>query len=412
MTQVDRDPTNQLQVEFFPDTDALRKRFEELIVQAQDIEIAVAWAGKPEEGIQNLLWRMRRKVRKLVVGCSLCNTNPDFLKKWQRHPGFRVVLDTTEVFHPKLYLFRAGGEVHLFIGSSNLTGGGFDKNQEANILLRGRNAGPIAEAAAYIKDRHREATKPGGKVWAEWLASYRVSWNKKPKLARSIQTRGAKSAQFGARAQGLEDWTFPEYFEQLKAGNPALYPLSDWLEFLEYVRSRWAAAGWSLRRMPEQDRSYVAGTKNPPHLEAGLFGRVGLGHLLHAVINKPAPIDQALRCIPREGRVETRHWAEFERLYSAAFEKAATGSASRLLCLWRPDVFFSANSGSVPEIALRSGFSQSSLRTLSGYWEAVKWVMRRPWYRATKPQGKLAERCWQGRVALLDVLVYRYRPRR
>ena len=52
MTQVDRDPTNQLQVEFFPDTDALRKRFEELIVQAQDIEIAVAWAGKPEEGAQ------------------------------------------------------------------------------------------------------------------------------------------------------------------------------------------------------------------------------------------------------------------------------------------------------------------------------------------------------------------------
>src|ERR1700693_2202580 len=99
-----------MHVEFFADTDLLRGRFEELAGRAHEIEIAVAWAGKPGEGVQDLLWRMRRKVRKLVVGCALHNTNPDFLKRWQGQPGFKVVLDATEVFHPKLYLFRVSGE--------------------------------------------------------------------------------------------------------------------------------------------------------------------------------------------------------------------------------------------------------------------------------------------------------------
>ena len=91
-----------MHVEFFADTDLLRRRFEELVDRARDIEIAVAWAGKPEEGVQDLLWRSRRKVRKLVVGCALLNTNPGFLERWQGQPGFRVVLDRTEIFHPKL----------------------------------------------------------------------------------------------------------------------------------------------------------------------------------------------------------------------------------------------------------------------------------------------------------------------
>ena len=142
-------------------------------------------------------------------------------------------------------------------------------------------------------------------------------------------------------------------------------------------------------------------------VDAGLFGTVGLGHFCHAVISVPSPIDRALRCIPREGPVGTLAWTEFKTVYSGAFPNAATGTASRLLCLWRPDVFFSANSGSLPEIAIRLGLSQSALRTWDGYREATKWMIERPWARAPEPPGTLARRCWRGRVALLDVLMYR-----
>jgi HKD family nuclease len=397
-----------MHVEFFADTSLLSGRFAELVNRADDIEIAVAWAGKPEEGMQELLWTMRTKLRKLVVGCSLHNTNPNFLERWQGHPGFRVVLDTTEVFHPKLYLFRVGTEFHLFVGSSNLTGGGFEKTREANVLLHGSEMGPIGDAAAYIEERYKEGTKPHGKVWAQWLAAYRIAWQKKQNFASSIQPRSASSPPNGRKMQGLGEWSFAEYFELLKAGNPLTkYTLANWLDFLERVRKRWSIAEWSLERMPVQDRRLVASTAKEPGVDAGVFGSVGLGYFLHAVIGDPAPIDRALRCIPREGPLEDRHWIQFEGIYSAAFPKAATGTASRLLCMWRPDAFFSANSGSVPEIATQFGLSQSSLRTWDGYWEASKWIRARPWARGPKPQGELAERCWHGRVALLDVLMYR-----
>jgi HKD family nuclease len=230
-------------VEFFADTSVLSGRFAELVNRADDIEIAVAWAGKPEEGMQDLLWRMRTKVSKLVVGCALRNTNPNFLERWQGQPGFRVVLDTTEVFHPKLYLFRVGAEVHLLIGSSNLTGGGFEKNREANVLLHGSETGPIADAATYIQARHKEATKPHGMVWTRWLAAYRTAWQKKQNFAKSIQTRSAGSPRNGTKMQGLGEWSFAEYFELLKAGNPSTkYALTDWLDFLERVRKRWSIA--------------------------------------------------------------------------------------------------------------------------------------------------------------------------
>ena len=53
-----------MHVEFFADTDMLCRRFKEMVSRAQDIEIALAWAGKPEAGVQDLLWRRKGKVRK------------------------------------------------------------------------------------------------------------------------------------------------------------------------------------------------------------------------------------------------------------------------------------------------------------------------------------------------------------
>ncbi len=397
-----------MHVEFFADTSVLSGRFAELAKRADQIEIAVAWAGKPDEGVQDLLWRMRAKVNKLVVGCALYNTNPDFLERWQGHGGFKVVLDTSEIFHPKVYLFRIRTAAYLFIGSSNLTDGGFEKNREANLLLHGRETGPISDAAAYIDARHKEATKPTGKLWTQWLVAYRAAWQKKQNFAKGIQNRSGSSLPKNTKMQGLGEWSFGEYFDLLKTGNPwTKIALNDWLDFLEHVRKQWSIAKWSLARMPLQDRRLVASTANEPGVDAGLFGTVGLGFFRHAVISDPAPIDRALLCIPREGPVEAQHWIKFKTAYSNAFQKAATGTASRLLCMWRPDAFFSANSGSIPEIASRFGLSQSSLRTWDGYWEAAKWIMQRPWVRSPKPKGKLAERCWRGRVALLDVLMYR-----
>lgn len=44
-----------------------------------------------------------------------------------------------QIFHPKLYLLRAGQDVACFVGSSNLTGGGFQRNIELNVQISGNS---------------------------------------------------------------------------------------------------------------------------------------------------------------------------------------------------------------------------------------------------------------------------------
>lgn len=399
-----------MNVRFLADPEALRPQFEDLLAKAKGVEVAVAWAGNPRAGVQQLLWQARHKVRRLVVGCTLFNTHPDFLKRWQAHPRFRVVRDTTEVFHPKLYLFRTQQGACLLAGSSNLTDGGFEKNREANVLLEASNGhtGPVAAGAAYIRTLYSEASTPRGQQWETWLANYRARWRRRPHPgARPPQRQEPHNGRPARRdLDDLEVWSFDEYLQRLKKGNVITRtPLNAWLDFLEDVRTRWASAGWTLRRMLVHGRRLIAGEHHA--YGAGFFGFMGLGHFLHAAIHEPDEIDAALHEIPRRGEINDSHWDAFRTIYSEAFPKAAVGSASRLLSLWRPDVFFSANDGSIPEIAPRFGIPQTALRDWSGYWEAIKWIGQRPWVRTGARRTQLAKRCWRSRVALLDVLMYR-----
>ena len=49
----------------------------------------------------------------------------------------RVLHDVgRRTFHPKVYCVETADAVHAILGSSNLTGGGFERNYEANVLLR------------------------------------------------------------------------------------------------------------------------------------------------------------------------------------------------------------------------------------------------------------------------------------
>ena len=402
-----------MDVEFLPDAEAVGHRFTELLAKADSVDIVVAWAGNPRTGVQRLLWKARHKVRRLVVGCTLFNTHPEFLERWQDQPHFRVVRHTTELFHPKLYLFRRRGDVYLLAGSSNLTDGGFEKNREANVLLKavGKNRSLVAAGVAYMKACYDEASIPRGTEWRSWLAGYRSRWTKMRRLrARPLDPDDPGNARHPRRhgLSGLGAWSFPEYFTRLRKGNNAYdLRLADWLDPLEKIRDRWAEAGWRLRAMPIEDRRLVAGQRDREAEGAAAFGVMGQGHFLHAVIYEPARIDAALHAIPRQGGVQHSDWAAFCKAYSRAFPHAAVGSASRLLSLWRPDVFFSANAASVPQIARVVDVSQAKLRDWAGYWESTRWIAQCPWARSGAPTTRTAERCWRGRVALLDVLMYK-----
>jgi hypothetical protein len=376
-----------MQIEFV-DAQALGARFSDLAKLATRIEIAVAWAGHPKSDVQGDLWKVRSKISRFVVGCALYNTHPDFFKKWQNQPNFRVIRGKDDIFHPKLYCFWFPGYPTLLVGSSNLTAGGFEKNQEANVLLRGKTAkGALAAGIDAILRHYDSGTPPLGPGWRTWLSAYRKTWKKRQ---ASKASPPAETKTLGD-VEGVTVWSWAEYFKRLKSGNQREdVPLTVWLDFLERVRQQWGANGWELAGLPLEVRRDIASIP----AGARVFGTVGHGYFLQAVMSASPKVQKALTHIPRAGTISDSDWMLFSTKYAKAFSNAGVGSASRLLCLWRPDVFFSANKGSISALSRSFGVSQTSLKTWPGYWEAVKLVGLRPWASSTKPAGKLAGRCW------------------
>lgn len=117
------------------------------LAESEDSRMAVAFVsaqglGLLEPALQQCL--KRKGSVEFLVGLDLSFTDPQALRtlyQWSRDYAHVACYCLTElgpsvVYHPKLYVFRAGEEVRFIVGSSNLTEGGLRQNMEVNALVR------------------------------------------------------------------------------------------------------------------------------------------------------------------------------------------------------------------------------------------------------------------------------------
>jgi HKD family nuclease len=129
-----------------PFVDVLRKR----IAEASRVDIASAWArasgvGLIWKGLQGIL--DRGGAVRAIVGVDRENTSIEGLEMllrlsgdvqlWVRHN------EASSIYHPKLYAFESASDVHLYIGSNNLTGAGLSTNEEVSAYLKEAKGGPL-----------------------------------------------------------------------------------------------------------------------------------------------------------------------------------------------------------------------------------------------------------------------------
>jgi HKD family nuclease len=129
-----------------PFVDILRKR----IAEASRVDIASAWArasgvGLIWKGLQGLL--DRGGAVRAIVGVDRENTSIEGLEMllrlsgdvqlWVRHN------EASSIYHPKLYAFEAASDVHVYIGSNNMTGAGLSTNEEISAYLKEAKGGPL-----------------------------------------------------------------------------------------------------------------------------------------------------------------------------------------------------------------------------------------------------------------------------
>jgi HKD family nuclease len=142
---------------------------------------SVAWASSGFPLFDELL-KKRSRVSQLVVGTHFYQTHPDFLMAFLDDPDFRVVLQPSGVFHPKVYLFENNrDDWACVIGSPNFTGAAFSVNAEVAMRFDSTESGANLnyEAIRKVIDEHSEKGKP---LTKELLDSCRSIWKQKAPL--------------------------------------------------------------------------------------------------------------------------------------------------------------------------------------------------------------------------------------
>ena len=155
---------------------ALRRRFRELVEQAEKVDVAVAWA-KPCDAVNALVEGAEagKKIR-VAVGLSFNGTNPTTLRRLHGAVKLRIASPARGIFHPKYFCFRNGTRRICWVGSTNLTSGGFGGNVELvrefddetnegqrwfTELWKRLNPNPEATIARYEREYEKRQADPG-----------------------------------------------------------------------------------------------------------------------------------------------------------------------------------------------------------------------------------------------------------
>ena len=111
-------------------SDQLLPRFTELVGQARQVDIAVAWAKRcPAVDVLAEGAAAGTRIR-IALGLSMNGTTPDALERLSEFAELRIPSPRSGIFHPKYYSFRGPHGAICWVGSSNLTAGGFGGNVE------------------------------------------------------------------------------------------------------------------------------------------------------------------------------------------------------------------------------------------------------------------------------------------
>ena len=394
-----------------------QSRFEELVAQAHRIDIAVAWAGLCEA--VDVLENCSAKLR-VVVGIWGHNTNPDALDKLRNldHVNLRVVPDDdpNQNFHPKYYCFH-GSKIICWVGSTNLTVGGFKRNVElvsefelemkkdmdwferlwnklerdpTTLIKKYRERYQRQKARLYAQTRPKVSDLPlleEVKTWDDYLQALHM-YDAYVRHKEEFSVLGDShswlhTALYGRTVVRIEDWT--------KLSRLKCYVLRG----LDTKIDDSGIWGFYGRLKGARQASYILNNDNMPEVMD-----------CRTIIRKI--IDSVLECsekeIPTVAQRAVNHIGRIHR--SGIPYHVGYAAPTRWLSLARPECLVSVIGPSKAMLSQASGLAQNSL--YSNYSELVHWIQEQSWFfeQKRKPSNLLEQDIWECRAALIDVFTY------
>ena len=392
-------------------------RFKELAYQATKIDIAVAWVG-PCEAVE-VLKNCNAKIR-IAVGISGNNTYPDTLEELAALENAELRIYPylpPEIFHPKYYCFF-GSKTICWIGSPNLTYGGFRRNVE---LISESEINSDQELGWFDSTWNKLDRNP-----FPLIREYRKRW-RKPKFHPSLrpvlqQTELPKLADIHTWEDFIEALrTYDEHCRSKRnftvlgdthswlhtamVGNKVV-SIEDWTTLTKrqcYIlrgltTKRETEGAWELigRLRQATQASYILNNEHKPNVD-----------LCRQKIRQE--LEPTLRCtlkdLPNVAQKAVDGIASVHR--RGVSRSVGAAAATRWLALARPDSLVSVTSLSKPMLSAAMQLTQKSLH--DEYDELIRRIHDQAWFNEfnrKEPHTRLEQDIWDCRAALIDVFSF------
>lgn len=399
----------------------LHRRFSEHIEKSNRIDIAVAWIRACRE--LNALIECKIPIR-IVVGVSKNWTDPSVLKRLAEasHISVRIVPNkAVGLFHPKYYSFHCQPTIH-WIGSANLTPGGFGTNEE----LVHEFIDELGETSMWFE-----------RLWSKletdpWPAIKDYDDNYVPPSASRRSSGGPKVRKTDLLTlNDINTWKdfvkglreYDTYYSQNQPPVSVLGETHSWLHTIRTGHEIVQRSHWAELSELEYD---VLAPSFLKEREGGVWGALGSvrgggAYLLNPVNMPEVKLDRnrvrqhlgRVLDAPADDIVNVAHDV-LQQIWHSRFKKdkdigIGPAAATRWLALARPDYLVSVNSKSAPGLGALSGLSTNHTSLAKRYDDLLKWIHDQPWYfevEESEIDDPLELDIWHRRAALLDVFVY------
>jgi len=139
---------------------------------------------------------------------------------------------------------------------------------------------------------------------------------------------------------------------------------------------------------------------------------IGAGYFKKGIKDNYKGISNALNQVPLEGEITQTNFNKFIYLFSEAFQVrdggAGLATATRLLAMKRPDIFICIDKQNAETAANFFNIpSNINMKHKDQYWEEIVLKCQTmPWWNSEPPSNPIELLAWQGRVAMLDCILY------
>ncbi|QDM28417.1 NgoFVII family restriction endonuclease [Tardiphaga sp. vice304] len=400
------------------ESDNLLPELSKVLLQAQRVEIAVAWVNNCSALEQLCEFAERAGKLKVIVGIWGNATHPAALRKLQRAAELRIVTGTNSLFHPKLYLFHKATECEGWIGSANLTNGGFELNEE--LVMKFTDKG---DAAGWFSKLWNSLENSEGQ--ATIIDEYENGWKPPapPPLSKKAYHKAFPFSGLYDLAGGITSWSsFESAIDEADEywGNhwdiehPVTGEVGSWCHTISQGHAVIVQQSWD--DLSKTERHLLLG-RGDYH---GLLGSMKGAGVANNIFAEKSRANIAVRATIR------RHLQLVIDSSDADFAGAAVefiselnsidgfggALATRFLALARPDRAVSVNAGSRRLLAELSGLPPTALSNAPNgrgktYLDLLRWFEEQSWYSNPMPQDNRGRMLASYRAAIFDALVYK-----